>query len=301
MKMILVSGGAGVMGARLVHGLVKAGWKVRVLTLPNDPYVSRLDGLDCEIFYGDVSDAKSLQGAFEGIDIVYHLAAIIITHDTGLFRKINVQGTQNMVDQAVAAGVKQFIYVSSASVVYPKTTTYSESKRECERIIKQNDKMNYTIVRPTLVYEKDGAQEFMMFLEYLKKYRVVPFIGRGRALKNPVHTEDTLQGLLAIAGNEKTYGKIYNLSGGEEISIRDLGKLMLKHQGMKKLFIPIPVPVCILISKLMNQFMKKPQLTWNVIAGITQDANLDNTSARKDLKYNPIGVTEGLQKCYPIQ
>lgn len=298
--MILVSGGAGVMGARLVRGLVEAGWKVRVLTLPNDPYVSRLDGLDCEIFYGDVSDAQSIQEAFEGIDIVYHLAAIIITHDTSLFQKINVQGTQNMVDQAAEAGVKQFIYVSSASVIYPKTTPYSESKRECERITKQHDTMNYTIVRPTLVYEKNGAQEFMMFLEYLKKYPVVPFIGRGRALKNPVHTADTLQGLLTIAGNEKTYGKIYNLSGGEEISIWDLGKLMLKHQGMKKVFIPIPVPACILISKLMKLFMNKPPLTWNVIAGITQDANLDNTSAREDLNYQPIGISEGIQKCYPI-
>ena len=259
--MILVSGGAGVMGARLVHGLVKAGWKVRVLTLPNDPYVSRLEGLDCDIFYGDVSDAKTLQGAFEGIEIVYHLAAIIITHDPGLFQKINVQGTQNMLDQAVAAGVKQFIYVSSASVVYPKTTIYSESKRECERIIKQNDKMNYTIVRPTLVYEKDGAQEFMMFLDYLNKYPVVPFIGRGRSLKNPVHTRDTLQGLQAVVGNEKAYGKIYNLSGGEEISIWDLGKLMLKHQGKKKLFIPVPVIVCKLIAILMKGVMKRVSTT----------------------------------------
>ncbi len=48
--MILISGGAGVMGARLVRSLVEAGWKVRALTLPNDPYVSRLAGVDCEIF-----------------------------------------------------------------------------------------------------------------------------------------------------------------------------------------------------------------------------------------------------------
>ena len=91
-----------------------------------------------------------------------------------------------------------------------------------------------------------------MFLEYLKKYPVVPFIGRGRSLKNPVHTRDTLQGLQAVVGNEKAYGKIYNLSGGEEISIWDLGKLMLKHQGKKKLFLPIPVPICKLLASLMN-------------------------------------------------
>jgi NADH dehydrogenase len=86
---ILVSGGTGVMGSRLVHALVKSGWKVRVLTLPNDPLVSRLEGVDCDIFYGDIQDAHSLKGAFKGIDTVYHLAAIIIAQDPELFRKIN--------------------------------------------------------------------------------------------------------------------------------------------------------------------------------------------------------------------
>jgi nucleoside-diphosphate-sugar epimerase len=298
--MILVSGGTGVMGARLVRGLVKAGWKIRVLTLPDDPYVSRLEGLNCEVVYGDVSDASSLKGAFDGVEIVYHLAAIIIAYDPSLFQKINVQGTKNMLEGASAAGVKHFIYVSSASVTYPKPTPYSLSKQECERMIQEQKSMHYTIVRPTLVYEKDGAQEFMMFYDYLLKFPIVPFIGRGRALKNPVHTDDTLKGLAAIPGNEKTYSKIYNFSGGEAITIWDLAKLMLKHQGKKKLFVPIPVPVCILLSKIMKLIMKKPPLTWNIIAGITQDANLDNSLTNKNLGYQPIGISDGLQKCYPI-
>ena len=46
--------------------------------------------------------------------------------------------------------------------------------------------------------------------------------------------------------------------------------------------------------------MARPPLTWNVIAGITQDANLDNSEARRDLGYAPIGVHEGLQRCFPL-
>ena len=177
--MILVSGGAGVMGSRLVRGLVEAGWQVRALTLPNDPFVSRLDGIDCEIFYGDISESSSLKGAFDGVETVYHLAAIIIVHNPWLFEKINVNGTRNIVQGAVSAGVKHFILVSSASVVYPKPTPYSISKRECEKIVEDQSSMKYTIVRPTLAYEENGGQEFMMFMDYLNKYPVVPFIGRG--------------------------------------------------------------------------------------------------------------------------
>jgi NADH dehydrogenase len=298
--MILVSGGAGVMGARLVRGLVEAGWNVRALTLPNDPYVSRLDGVDCEIFYGDISDPSHLHKAFDGVETVYHLAAIIIAHDPNLFETINVNGTRNMVAGAIAAKVNHFILVSSASVVYEQTTVYSRSKRACERIVKEQSSMHYTIVRPTLAYEEHGGQEFMMFMNYLEKYPIVPFIGRGQSLKNPVYVDDLMRGFLALAGNENAYGKTYNFSGGEDIAIWDLAHLMLKHQGITKPFIPIPVFVCKVFAAIMQKIMKNPPLTWNAIAGITQDANLDHSSATKDLGYHPIGVREGLKRCFHL-
>jgi NADH dehydrogenase len=286
------------MGSRLVKGLVEAGNRVRVLTLPKDPYVSRLDGLDCEIVYGDVSDAESLKGVFEGIKTIYHLAAIIIACDSGLFQKINVVGTQNMVAGGAAAGAQHFVYVSSASVVFPNASAYARSKMEAERIVTSQKSMSYTIIRPTLVYDRNGGQEFMMFMDYLKKYPIVPFIGRGRAKKNPVFVEDLVQGMLAIANNPKAYGKIYNFSGGEEISMWDLARLMLEHQGLAKLFIPIPVPICRLIAIIMEKTMKHPPLTGYGISRIVQDANLDHSSAIEDLGYNPVGIKEGLPKCY---
>lgn len=81
--MILVSGGTGVMGGRLVRDLAGNGQRVRALTLPNDPFVSRLEGVDCEIVYADISDTHSLRGVFDDIETVYHLAAIIIAPRPG--------------------------------------------------------------------------------------------------------------------------------------------------------------------------------------------------------------------------
>ena len=57
-----------------------------------------------------------------------------------------------------------FILVSSASVVYPQTTAYSRSKRRCETIVREQDALRYTIVRPTLVYETRGGEEFLRFV-----------------------------------------------------------------------------------------------------------------------------------------
>ena len=296
--MILVTGGAGVMGSRLVRGLVEAGNSVRVLTLPGDPLVSRLDGLGVDIRYGDVGDRKSLEGLCDGVDTVYHLAAILLSRDPALFERVNVGGTRNLVELSVKAGVKHFILVSSISVTYPYTTPYSLSKRECERIVKDQSAMHWTIVRPTLAYNEYGGEEFMMYLDYLKRFPVVPFIGSGRALKNPVHVDDLMRGFLAIANNPKTYGKTYAFSGSEEISIWELGKEMLRYQGIRKPFLPIPVWACKLVAAVMGATMEKPPLTWNAIAGLTQDANPDWSEGKADFGYNPIGIREGLERCF---
>ncbi len=294
-----MTGGLGVMGATLVRGLVERGFKVRVLD-NSDRFRSRMDGLDVDIRIADITKPETLEGCFEGVETVYHLAAVLVVRDESLFEKINIGGTRNMIAASKKAGVKHFILVSSASVTYPFTTPYSLSKRETERMIKEQDFMKFTIVRPTLAYNENGADEFNMFLAYLKKYPIVPFIGSGRALKRPVHCDDLMAGFLAIPGNEKSYGKTYGFSGGEEIPIWDMAKLMLKHTGQEKMFIPIPIPVCRLIAFFAERFQKKPILTWNAIAGVMQDANLDNSEARADLGYNPIGFREGLQRSYPI-
>ncbi len=298
--MILVTGGAGVMGSRLVRGLVETGNQVRVLTLPGDPLVSRLDGLGVDIRYGDVGDRASLEGLCDGVKTVYHLAAILLSPDPARFERVNVGGTRNLVDLSIKAGVQHFVLVSSISVTYPYTTPYSLSKRECERIVRDQSGMRWTIVRPTLAYNEFGGEEFMMYMDYLKRFPVVPFIGSGRALKNPVHVDDLMRGFLAIANNPKTYGKTYAFSGSEEISIWELGKEMLRHQGIRKPFVPIPVWACKIIAAVMGATMERPPLTWNAIAGLTQDANPDWSEGKADFGYNPIGIREGLDRCFGV-
>jgi len=299
--MILVTGGAGIMGSRLVKELVKNGHKVRVLTLPGDPKVSNLEGIDCEIVYGDVSKADSLSGIFDNVRTVYHLAAIIIAYNKDVIRNINVEGTRNIVNGALNAKVDHFIYVSSVSAAWPEGSDYAQSKIEAETIVKSQNKMKYTIIRPTLTYGCDEGQEFMMFVESLKKYPFVFFVGNGRAKKNPVLVDDIVRGLVAIASNTKSFGKTYDFSGGEEISMRDFARLLLKYKDISKPFIYVPVKLCKIIAFFMEKTMKKPFLTRYAISRILQEASTNNTAAREDLGYYPVGVREGLRSCYKAQ
>lgn len=296
--MILVTGASGTIGTRMVTQLRKQGHPVRCLVLPDDPQQSKLASLGSEIVQGDITDRKSLVEAFHSVDTVYHMAAVIVSHDPGIYARVNVQGTKNMLYLASRAKVQHFIYISSASVVYPRSTAYSRSKQECERLVRGSG-VPWTIVRPTLVYERGGGMEFMLFWKYLRRFPLVLFVGDGNARKKPVHVDDLVQGLLAICGSPKSQGKIYNLCGSEAISIAQLAKLMLSLAGQPKPFVHIPARLCEWIAWVMSIVMKNPALTWAAIAGVTQHADLDCSQATLDLDYHPIGVRAGLERCFP--
>jgi nucleoside-diphosphate-sugar epimerase len=296
-RLILVTGAAGEIGRRLVRRLASDGWRVRALVLPGDPLRARLDGLGCEIVEGDVRQPAGLTAAAAGADTVLHLAAVILARDAGLYETVNRQGTANLLAAAAEAGVRHFVYVSSASVVYPRLTPYGRSKLAAERIVAGERRLAHTIVRPTLVYDETGGQEFMLFRRYLRRFPIVPFIGPGAALKRPVHAEDVVDGLARMAGNETAFGKTYNLSGPESISLADLGKLVLALQGAERPFLHLPLPLCRTIAALLGRLMKDPPITPYAIAGFTNDADLDCAQATAELGYRPRGVREGLARC----
>jgi nucleoside-diphosphate-sugar epimerase len=300
MPLALITGAAGVMGARLVERVRGSGWQVRALVLPGDALRSRVEALGCDVREGDVSQAASLARVCEGVDSVYHLAAVIVSEDVRVFRRVNRDGTENLVREASRAGVRHFIYVSSASVTYPRRTPYAESKLEAEGIVRSAPGLAYTIVRPTLVYEPGGGQELMLFLDYLRRFPVVPFIGSGRALKRPVWSGDVVDGLVRLLGSQIAFGKTYNLSGAEAISMLELAQLLLAHHDRARPMLHIPVPLCRALAWLGALLLERPALTHSAIAGVVNDADLDPSQAMRELGYDPLGVREGFRRCFPI-
>lgn len=295
-RLVLVTGAAGEVGRRLVSRLARDGWRVRALVLPGDPLRSRLDGTGAEIVEGDIRSPETLAAATRGVDTVAHLAAVILARDPRDYDTINRRGTANLVAAAGAAGVRHFVYVSSASVVYPRLTPYGQAKLDAEKIVAAETRFAHTIVRPTLVYDETGGQEFMLFRKYLRRFPVVPFVGPGSAKKRPVYSDDVVDGLARIVGNPTCFGKTYNLSGPEPITLRDLAKLVLDLERAPRPFVHVPLPVCRAVAEVLSRIMPNPPLTPYAVAGFTNDADLDCGPAVADFGYSPRGVREGLAR-----
>lgn len=293
---ILITGAAGEIGSRMARSFHQRGHRVRALVLPGDPLAAARIGDAAEIVEGDVTRPETLAAACAGVEVVYHLAAVLLCEQVELFHKVNVEGTRNVAAAAEAAGVSHLVHISSASVVYPHTTHYSRSKRDGEAVVTACRGLRWTIVRPTLVYDRDGGLEFKLYGDFVRRFPVVPLVAGGRARKRPVHVDDLLAGLLSMAGNPVTFGKTYNLSGGESVTLRELAQLMLERQGLKKPMLGIPASLCAIAARAWGLWKKQPLLMEHTMAGLVQDADLDPSLAMRDLGYAPLGVREGIRK-----
>jgi len=109
---IAITGIAGLVGANLVRALLSEGRQVRALIHQDQ---RALQGLDIQHVPGDVCDPDSLRRAFAGVDVVYHLAALISleTSDQAQFEAVNVLGTRNVVNACLEAGVRRLVHLSS--------------------------------------------------------------------------------------------------------------------------------------------------------------------------------------------
>jgi nucleoside-diphosphate-sugar epimerase len=296
--MILITGGTGIIGGQLVTKLIAMNKKIRIFALPGEKVADELKSSDIEVRFGNIVNAEDLNGVCNGVSIVIHLAAVIVSHDPAIYTKVNIGGTASLLKDAFKAGVKHFIYISSASVVYSMTTPYSLSKRECERLVMKSG-IPWTIIRPTLVYSKSGGQELAMFMAYLDKFPIIPFIGDGSALKRPVFSGDIVDGITKVALQPHAAMKIYNFSGLESISMLNFSRLclLITKKNHKKI-VHLPLWFCVLLSLIFKRILKNPPLTLSVIAGITQDADLDPTEAIKEIGFSPSHLYTKFPHCF---
>jgi NADH dehydrogenase len=294
---ILVTGATGFIGSRVVRRLIADGATVRVMLVDGDSRIAALAGLACQHVSGDITRTETLVAPLRGVDAVIHLAAVLVADDPELFRRVNLEGTRNLVEAALAAGVGHFVYVSAAAAGYRVRTTYGETKHLAEQLMRDpSGRTQFTIVRPTLVFGPGGGgQELIAYVDRLRSSRLlVPLVGRGAARKRWVHVDDVVDGLVRVVERPVSRGRTYNLGGGDAHSMREYTELICRRLGLTAPLVAVPVWACHLLAGVLRLTQRSPLLKRDTIIGVTQDADFEIDSARRDLGYAPVAFAEWL-------
>jgi len=235
---VLVTGADGLLGSNLVRRLLDNGYQVRVLVYPGSGSTS-LDGLDVEWVEGDLLDgARALADTMRGCEGVFHVAAITdLWADPDFTWKVNLDGTRNVLDACVAAGVRRLLFVGSASSFEPGPmekpgdesggfpevyigTAYMESKHRAAELVRayvREKHLDAVIVAPTFLLgpydtRPSGGELVRRFCE--KGMRVTSPGGR-----NFAHARDVAEGA-RLAFEKGRVGETYIL-GGENLGYKD--------------------------------------------------------------------------------
>ncbi len=314
--MIAVTGATGHIGNVLVRKLLGKGENVRAVVPPFED-ITPLEGLEVEIVESDVRDTNSLVKAFNGVELVYHLAGIvtILSGNDDFLYQVNVEGTKNVVDACLKNNVKRLVYVSSVHALKepPHGTVIDETcgyDAECTmgsygrsktlaslEVLKGIDKgLDAVLVCPSGVigpYDYKISQMGHLFINFMKgnlKARV-------DGAYDFVDVRDVAEGLILACENGKR-GESYVLSG-EQISVQDLFRELEKLTGMKVPSLKVPLWLVKGVSKISPLYYsftgKEPLFTSYSIDVINSNSKISYVKACNEIGYSARPIKESIK------
>lgn len=249
---VLVTGATGLLGNNLVRHLLSHGQHVRVFLRETSPRVP-IDGLDVEIFYGDIRDSESIDAACKGVDLVIHAAGYVYPglRHADLVYSINITGTRN-VSRASLRSNTRMVYISSLSALgignreHPADeeatfdglqTPYATSKRQAEDVVHEYIRhgLSASIVNPGYMFGPWDWKPSSGKLLCEAATRFIPLYPRGG--NNFCDVRDVVEGVL-LAAERGENGRRYIL-GGDNLPYRDLFKIFSDVTGSRRPWAPL--------------------------------------------------------------
>ena len=261
--MILVTGGTGFIGQRVVHALRAEGREVRCL-VRSRARGAALEGLGCKLALGDVSDPESLHQAVTGCDVVVHLVAIIAGRPED-FERVMVQGTRDLLETARAEGVRRFVLMSALGVSEKtkELTPYYRAKWAMEESVRTSG-LEHVIFRPSFVFGPSGGAitEFARLVRFLP---AIPVVGSGERRLQPIYVDDVAAFFARAVDVPEAANRTFELGGPEVVTWNELWARLAGALGKRRPLVHLPVGLlraqAVVLERLPKPLVTRDQLT----------------------------------------
>ena len=315
MTTLAITGIGGFIGHRMVQRAFDEGWRVRGFDI-NARAVARAEEAGAEAVVGDVGDPEFLREAFDGVDVVFHTAAIV---DEGgpreLFERVNVSGTRNVCRAARDAGVQRLVHLSSVMVYgfdYPdgvsetaelseQTNIYCATKQESDRIVRdfhETGGLEVIVIRPGDVYGAGSRPWVLRPLEVMEA-GLFSLPAGGDGVINHVHVDNLLDAVF-LALDKGATGEVFNVTDGEATAAKEFFRYhaeWLGQGGVSTLPTPLIKGFATVAAPLWRLFGSEPPATVDAVNFLLRRAKISTERARSELGYAPaLSLEEGMER-----
>ena len=317
---VLVTGASGFLGGYMAEELVRRGHLVvGMVRKGSDTDLLRKLGIELRI--GDLEDQASLETVTKGVDAVIHLAAYYtLKGSKERYERINVQGTQSLMEAMLKNGVRRLIYCSSTEAMGPTphppadedspcepNYEYGRSKLRSENLIREYQKkgIEFTIIRPSGIYGPRNLDDvsYWFITSYANTWASKIMVGSGKRVLQFAHVEDVVRGfVLALERPEVSAGRTYFITDSRAYSYEEIYGILANIFGKD----PPKWHVGVLLAKIIaapiqafNWLRRKKDFVWRVDSMNTfkVDRYYSIERARKELGYQPkYSLPDGLKE-----
>jgi len=272
--LILVTGATGLVGSHVAEQAAQRGCRLRALVRPTAD-VGFLRGLNIELIHGDLDQAEPLKTACAGASIVIHCAAKVGDWGrTEEYRRINVKGTQALMDAALAAGsLKRWIQISSLGVyegkdhygtdeaTAPSTTGidgYTLTKVESELLVCdyiRNFKLPAVILRPGFIYGPRDRTVLPKLTERLRSGKFA-YLGSPDKLMNNTYVGNLCEAIWLAVERDDAVGEVFNIRDPRAVTKREFIETVCDAAGIARPSKIVPLPVAKFVAKAMETTWK---------------------------------------------
>lgn len=287
---ILITGATGFIGLNLTKRLLRLGYNVTA-TGRNLKKLGRLSG-KIEKLRLDLENPENIKDIFEKVkpNVVYHSAALVKSKNLSKLRRVNREGTKNILEACLKAGVGKVIHVSSIAVISGRdASAYGRSKIEAEDIALEYRKkgLKIAILRPGMVYGP-GEPHALGLLVKLLKMRALPVFGGGSNRIPFVSVDNVVDVMVLCLSKEEAYEGTYVITDKETLTVKEALTYITHTLGVKPPFV---------INEKLTGFLKKLPLAGRYVFRLMKDRFYPIERLEKKFGYIPrVSVYDGLRE-----
>ncbi|MFB6804686.1 NAD-dependent epimerase/dehydratase family protein [Peribacillus butanolivorans] len=239
-------------------------------------------GLNIEKVYGSLEDRTFLESTMVGVETVVHISSILFSN--------------NVIDAAIKNNVKWAILVHTTGRFSKYKSASEEYIKIEDGILKRNNEIGLTILRPTMIYGSSGDRNMFKLVDYLHRHKFFPLFGNGENLMRPVHAKDLGYAYYnVLVSKDRTLNKEYNLSGENPIKYIDLVRSVSKALGRKNTIVKIPLSFSVLAARVYNALNKNALISVEQVLRMQEDKDFGYDQASHDFGYSPVSFEEGIK------